>query len=88
MRLWAGQTGKEASNKRAQQTSWPRAGKEKGSRAEYLGVEDIAGNSAEHEQPVFLHGPCDTQPGHPLQGALVSFIVVTQPFAFFFWELF
>lgn len=54
----------------------------------YLGVEDVAGNSAEHEQPVFLHGPGDTQPGHPLQGALVSLIVVTQTFVLFFLELF
>lgn len=56
--------------------------------AGYLGVEDIAGNSAEHEQPVFLHGPRDTQPGHPLQGALVGLVMVAQTFAFFFLELF
>lgn len=57
-------------------------------RAGYLGVEDVAGNSTEHEQPIFLHGPGDTQPGHPLQGALVSLVMVTQLSAFFFWELF
>lgn len=59
-----------------------------GTVAEYLGVEDVAGNSAEHEQPVFLHGPHDTQPGHPLQGALVGLIMVTQTFAFFFLDFF
>lgn len=56
--------------------------------AEYLGVEDIAGNAAEHEQPVFPHGPGDTQPGHPLQGALVGLVVVTHAFALFFLGLF
>lgn len=59
-----------------------------GGGCQYLGVEDVAGNPAENEQPVLLHGPGDTQPGHPLQGALVSLVVVTQLFAFFFWELF
>lgn len=59
-----------------------------GTVAEYLGVEDVAGNPAEHEQPVFLHGPHYTQPGHPLQGALVSLIMVTQTFALFFLDFF
>lgn len=72
---------------RDEQTSWLEA-RSRGPVAEYLGVEDIAGNSAEHEQPVFLHGPHYSQPGHPLQGALVGLIVVTQTFAFFFLEVF
>lgn len=68
--------------------SWLQAGRSRGPRGQYLGVEDVAGNPAEHEQPVLLHGPGDTQPGHPLQGALVGLIVVTQTFVLFFLELF
>ena len=70
------------------QISGPEAGRGRGRRAANLGVEDVAGNPAERKQPVLLHGPGDTQPGHPLQGALVGLVVVTQPFAFFFRELF
>lgn len=55
---------------------------------QYLGIEDVAGDAAQHEQPVLLHGPGDTQPGHPLQRALVGLIVVTQPPVFLFGGLF
>lgn len=56
--------------------------------AKYLGVEDIAGNAAEHEQPIFLYGPGDAQSGHPLQGALVGLVVVTQAPVFLLGGLF
>lgn len=63
-------------------------GGSRGPGAEYLGVEDIAGDPAEHEQPVFLYGPGDAQPGHPLQGALVCLVVVAQAPAFLLGGLF
>lgn len=65
-----------------------RGGGSRGPGAEYLGVEDVAGDPAEHEQPVFLYGPGDAQPGHPLQGALVCLVVVAQAPAFLLGGLF
>ena len=53
----------------------------------HLGVEDVAGDPAEHEQPVLLQRPGDPQPRHPLQGALVCLVMVT-PFVLVFRELF
>lgn len=53
----------------------------------HLGVEDVAGDPAEHEQPVLLQRPGDPQPRHPLQGTLVRLVMVT-PFVLVFRELF
>ena len=53
----------------------------------HLGVEDVAGDPAEHEQPILLQRPGDPQPRHPLQGTLVCLVMVT-PFVLVFWELF
>lgn len=84
------QDGKDGSCEGDKHIDWleTRKGKEPGGLNEYLRVEDIAGNSAENEQPVLLHGPGHPQSGHPLQGALVSLVMVAQPSAFFFRELF
>lgn len=65
----------------------PRAVQETGS-VQYLRVQHVTSNSAQHEQTVFLHRPGDTQARHSLQGALVSFIVVAEFFAFFYRILF
>lgn len=53
----------------------------------HLGVEDVAGDPAEHKQPVLLQRPGDPQPRHPLQGALVCLVMVA-PFVLVFRELF
>lgn len=83
-----GPHGERAPHRRGSHATGCRPGRSRARGAEYLGVEDIAGNPAEHEQPVLLHGPGDTQPGHPLQGALVGLIVVTQAPAFLLGGLF
>lgn len=54
----------------------------------HLGVEDVAGDAAEHDQPVLLDGPRDAQPGHSLQGALVGLVVVTRSLDFLLRGLF